>query len=527
MDIQVLQAQNESLLAENKAIKEDNAKLSYELAELKRMVFGARRERQTSNNPLPGQGSLFENSLTQDTTAAKEPSSTEQDRPEKECRSSPTKKQKAAQPRNTFPAHLPRHIRHLEPDIDTEGLEVIGVEISQTLDYIPGQLKVIETRRKKYKVDKNTPPLKKRDGSPAALDPSTLEEGQTAILIAKVAERPIPKGIAEAGLLAQLFVAKYIDHLPFYRQIQGFKRDYDYSVAQSTINDWFAACCTLLEPLYEKLIQQVLHTDYIQVDESPIKVLDKKLKNKSHRGYMWVYRNPISGLVLFDYRQGRGMHGPKERLRGFEGVLQCDGYEVYKKLAKTAKATIHLVSCLAHIRRKFFKAKEHHPEVANHALEQIRKIYAFERQYKEQGLDLVQKLKARQEQVQPILEQLISWVEKEQLNNLSKGPIGKALYYAKNELPQLRQCIKDARVEIDNNLIENTIRPLALGRKNYLFAGSHKAAQRAAMMYAFFASCKTLSVNPRNWLCDILKRIGTHPINRIEELLPDQWGKSN
>ncbi|MFK8163835.1 MAG: transposase, partial [Lewinella sp.] len=181
---------------------------------------------------------------------------------------------------------------------------------------------------------------------------------------------------------------------------------------------------------------------------------------------------------------------------------------------------------LAHIRRKFFEAKGNHAELANHALAEIQKLYAIERRARQGSLSAPDRLALRQAEAKEVYEALMAWVITEQNNNLSKGAIGKALHYAKKHLPRLRHYLDDGRIEIDNNLIENSIRPLALGRKNYLFAGSHLGAQRAAMMYSFFASCKYAGANPWEWLSDVLSRIGAHPVNRMEELLPGSWAEN-
>jgi transposase len=214
------------------------------------------------------------------------------------------------------------------------------------------------------------------------------------------------------------------------------------------------------------------------------------------------------------------MHGPKERLENYEGYLQCDGYKVYKRIAKKQQG-IKLLSCLAHIRRYFFKAKHNHPELANYAMAQIQQLYAIERQCRNDAVQHDKRLEVRQEEAKPIFEELLEWVNTQHKNNLRKEPIGKALNYANNQLPLLKAYLKDGRIEIDNNLIENAIRPLALGRKNYLFAGSHDGARRAAMMYSFFASCKTMDINPWEWMKDTLEKISSHPVNDIEALLPN------
>ena len=475
--------------AEYDELKQQNAKLQHELDQLKRLIFGAKKERFVPTNS-PEQLDLWElDQATKEVDVEKETISYE-------------RKKKAHPGRTQLPENLPVEEVIIEPEEDTTGMVEIGEEITETLDYRPGVLLKRRYIRKKYARAQEA-------------------EGASTILIGKLPERPIPKGIAEAGLLAYLFVAKFIDHLPFYRQIEMFKRDHGWAIHKSTINDWFAACCTLLEPLYQALRKNVLDTNYLQGDESTMKVLDNNKAGNTHLGYQWVFRNPLSGNVLFVYRKGRGTNGLTETLADFIGYLQSDGYAAYDKFARGRE--VELISCLAHIRRKFFEAKDNHRAIAEHALTQIQQLYAIEQQAREANMSAADRKTLRQSKAKVIYEELLDWVITEQKNNLSKGAIGKALYYAKNQLPRLAHYLEDGRIEIDNNLIENSIRPLALGRKNYLFAGSHEGAQRAAMMYSFFASCKYAKVNPLEWLTDVLSRIGNHPINKLDELLPAQW----
>ena len=475
--------------AEYDELKQQTAKLQHELDQLKRLIFGASKERFVPS-VAPEQLDLWElDQATGEGEVDKEKISYE-------------RKKKAHPGRTQLPENLPVEEIIIEPAEDTTGMVEIGEEVTETLDYRPGVLLKRRYIRKKYARTEETPDA-------------------ASILIGELPERPIPKGIAEAGLLAYLFVAKYIDHLPFYRQIEIFKRDHGWAIHKSTINDWFAACCTLLEPLYETLRKNVLHTDYLQGDESTMKVLDSNKAGNTHLGYQWVFHNPLSGNVLFVYRKGRGANGLTETLADFKGYLQSDGYAAYDKFARGRQ--VELISCLAHIRRKFFEAKDNHPAMAEHALTKIQQLYAIERHAREAKMSAAERKTLRQAKAKAIYEELLQWVITEQKNNLSKGAIGKALHYATNQLPRLAHYLEDGRIEIDNNLIENSIRPLALGRKNYLFAGSHEGAQRAAMMYSFFASCKYAKANPWEWLTDVLGRIGTHPINRLEELLPAQW----
>ncbi|KAA1241546.1 IS66 family transposase, partial [Aquimarina sp. RZ0] len=340
------------------------------------------------------------------------------------------------------------------------------------------------------------------------------------VLIAELPSRPIDKSIAEACLLAHVLVSKYIDHLPFYRQIQIFKRDFGWEPAQSTLGDWMAGCCRLLEPLYNTLKQKILESDYIQADESPIKVLDSDKKGSTHQGYQWVYHDPVQKLVLFNYRKGRGQNGPKELLASYSGYVQCDGYNVYDKIAVGHKH-ITLAGCLVHARRKFYEALDNDKLRAEKALTIFRDIYKKEREIKEGANGDIEKIKnLRIKTIKPLLVQIKEWVTQEQYNVLPKSKIGKAMTYFVNQYHKFENIFLDGRIQLDNNKIENAIRPMAIGRKNYLFCGPHKSAQNAAILYSFFGSCKMQGINPREWLANILEKLPDHSMQKLEELLP-------
>ena len=469
--------------------------LEHQFKQLLKLMNGAKSERFVPT-ATPGQTSLFEPELSE--------------APESQTQSISYERKKQSTKREgvrQLPDHLPVEEHVLEPSEDTTGLKCIGQEVTDTIDYQPGRLVIVRRIRPKYV--KHT--ICEQEG-----------EEKSNVLIAPLPSRPIERGLAEAGLLAQICVDKYVDHLPLDRQAKRFARDYEWKVSTSTLGDWFAAVCTLLEPLYDTLQHAVIDSDYLQVDESTIKVLDRTKKGKTHLGYQWVYRNPLNGLIFFEYRRGRGAAGVMERLANFTGYLQTDGYKAYKTFLRK-HPHVTGVSCGSHIRRKFHEALDNNRRSAEHVLKQMQVLYRVEAHCRKRGRTADERLALRRRVSKPVYDELLAWVDTERANNLSKGAYGKALAYAAHQLPKIEAIFKDGRIEVDNNLIENSIRPLALGRKNYMFAGSHKGAQRAAMMYSFFGTCKQLGINPREWLYDVLTRIPEYPKLQLRDLLPDQW----
>ncbi|MGX1023682.1 IS66 family transposase [Psychroflexus sp. MBR-150] len=489
MTYQELLKKNEENSIFIKNLKAKNASLQAQLDQLVKLINGFKSERFVSNEVSNEQFNLFSDTNQEIEASEEEPSQT----------ITYNRKKKKHHGRNKLPEHLPVKEVIIEPKEDTEDLVKIGEEVSETLEYTPASLIKRRTIRPKY-----------------------ANKSKDKIIIGELPTRPIPKSIVEASLLAYILTAKFVDHLPLYRQIQRFKREFGWEVAQSTMCDWVDSCCQLLDPLYNTLKQKILESDYIQADESPIKVLDKDKKGSTHQGYQWVYRNPLQGLVLFNYHKGRGQHGSKEILLNYQGYLQCDGYQVYDKIGQQQGIT--LVGCLAHARRKFFDAKDNDSTIVNKILEQIQKIYLEEREIKKIAKeDLALKQKLREEKIAPKLEQIKTWIEAQSIKVLPKSAVGKAMSYYLNQYPKIKAITLDPRLELDNNLIENAIRPLALGRKNYLFAGSHKGAQNIAIMYSLFASCKINNVNPQEWLRDVLEKIPDYNIQKLEELLPNNW----
>lgn len=466
--------------------------LKRQLAELKRMIFGSKSERFIPVNKA--QLDLFEESIKQmDEQVEKYTVTYQRDK---------KKKNKEKPIRTAIPAHFPRIEETIQPKNLDSSWKKIGEEVTELLEIKPLTVFVRRIVRPKYALPK--------------------EQG---VIIAELPSLPIPKGNAASSLLAFILISKFVDHLPLYRLLQIFKRQ-ELDISKSTIGGWVSKTSKLLTPLYDTFKEKFLeNADYIQADESPIKVQDRSKKKTTHRGFMWVYRNPENKLILFDYHKGRGRNVPEEFLENFTGALQSDGYAVYQNL--TTKGNIKLLGCMAHARRYFEKALDNDPKRAEHVLFLIQKLYRIERKIKEREANVDVVKRYRLLYALPVLNDIEEYLKNEKNNVLPKSSIGKAISYSLNIFENLKQYIYDGKFEIDNNNIENAIRPLAIGRKNYLFAGSHESAQNIAMFYSFFATCKTNNINPYTWLCDVLNRIPEHKANKLHELLPQNWKKKD
>jgi transposase len=413
----------------------ENEQLRKELKELKRLIFGKKSER-FETQQLPGQLQLELEGEEQEK---------EKQQPVETQKITYERKKKRQGGRQPLPEDLPRTQIIIEPDMDTTGMVCIGEEVTEVLAKQPSTFFVIQIIRKKWA---------KADGS--------------GVVIGPMPSRAIEKSIAHESLLAFILVSKFVDHLPLYRLVQIFQRQ-GVRVPTSTINDWVGACCRLLQPLYEALKKELLLNEYLQADESPIKVLDRNKKGTNQLGYQWGYRGKDQKRGVFDYREGRGRDGPRRILKNFSGYLQTDGYSVYEEFGKNPNIT--LLSCMAHARRKFVQAQDNDPERADYFLSQVQSLYHLEAGLCDQNASWDQRLEARQSLALPILKHLDQWLKTQYPQVLPKSAIGKAIQYSLKRWKLLCRYTEHGGLEIDNNLIENQIRPLALGRKYYFFAG--------------------------------------------------------
>lgn len=396
--------------------------------------------------------------------------------------------------RHALPEGLRREEIIIEPAEDVSDCVLMDEEITEVLEVKAAEFYVKRYRRRKY-----------------------VRKEPEQVLLGELPKRAIDKGIPGASVLAMLLVGKYQDHLPVYRQLAIFKRA-GVSLHYNTVLDWCNQAADVLSPLYELQKRQVLSSTYLQADETGIKVLDSEKKGSSHQGYLWAYRDVLNNRILFEYQPGRSKIGPGRLLKDFQGHLQTDGYIAYDQF--TDQQGIKRLCCMAHARRYFQEAEENDKARATYALIKIQELYQLERQIKVSPVE--ERLRVREDHAVPILEDLQAWMIAEYPKVPPKSAIAKALSYSMKRWEQLKVYTTDGRLEIDNNKIENEIRPIALGRKNFLFAGSHESAQRIAMVYSLLATCKAYAVDPIKWLTHVMEELPNRTVNNIADLLPQK-----
>jgi transposase len=469
-------------------------KLTHENAVLKRMKFAAQSERFDGE-----QRSLLEETLDADLQAVSEEIErlVPQDKPAAEAN-----KPK----RQPLPAQFPRReIRH-EPDSTTCScgcqMKRIGEDVSEKLHYEPGVFTVERHVRGKWACAK-------------------CEK----LVQAPVAPHVIDKGVPTAGLLAHVLVAKFADHLPLYRQEGIFERA-GFAIPRSTLAQWMGSCDVQLQPLVDAMRAELLQQGVLHADETPVAMLDPGA-GKTHRAYLWTYCSTVlqpTKLVVFDFAESRASRHPAEFLghpgeRGWRGTLVCDDYSGYKALFASG---VTEAGCLAHARRKFHELwANHQSPIGQQALALFGKLYEVERDVAH--LDADRRRSIRQERARPVADALHAWLTSQRQKVPPGSATAKAIDYSLGRWRALTRYIDDGTLPADNNWVENQIRPIAIGRSNWLFAGSLRAGKRAAAIMSLIHSARMNRLDPHAYLRDVLERLPTQPASRIEELLPHRW----
>ena len=473
----------------------EHANFLYE--QLRRLIFGSKRERFISGLDSEQLALQFEPKAVEIDAVINAERETirvsfEREKPKKEHHG-----------RMALPSHLPVVETIIEPSEDTSDMVCIGKEITEELDFTPAKLHINRTIRPTY--------ITKED-----------EKGNQKQVIAELS-RPIPKCMASPALLAMIFTDKYSFHLPLYRILRRIVQ-MGVPLPASTLGSWVKLGAQLLQPLYAVHRLHVFREIYQMIDESPIKVQDSDKPGVCHQGYMWVRYAPLSKSTLFEYYKSRSAKIPTIDLSTFTGYIQTDGYSGYTFLASQQGIT-HL-SCWAHARRYFDKALDNDHERASHVMKLVQLLYAIEALARESSMSHSERKALRIDKSLPIINEIGRYIYEQRNKVTPQSPIGKAFDYCSNRWVSLQNYLTDGMLEIDSNLVENSIRPLALGRKNYLFAGSHEAAKDIAMFYSFFATCSKNDIDPQKWLTYVIKNINDTKNPQLKFLLPQFIDKS-
>ncbi len=415
--------------------------------------------------------------------------------------SSPSRPRKSRKSKPRLPENLPTEKVIIDPDevkSDPDSYKCIGEEVTEELDVVPQQYFRRLIIRRKYKSinDKSLPPV-----------------------IAPLAPRVVDGGYATPSLLTDITLRKYEDHLPLYRQEQIMKSRFGIELSRKTMSDWIGVTANWLQPIYNHMRNALVDSKYLQIDETPIRYPDKNVGSK--QGYFWLYNHP-GGDVIYEWHTSRAANCLDEMLNNFCGVIQTDGYGAYISYAKS-HSNIELAGCWAHARRKFTEATDEEPKLAGWFLNQIGSLYHIESRLRNSNAGSELRCAIREAQSQMIISRIKKALDLKRFKHLPQSRTGKAIGYALKYWKQLEYYLHNGLVEIDNNLVENAVRPVALGRKNWLRIGHADAGIRSAIIYSIIESCKRYGINTQEYLCDVLSRLPSMKITEVSELTPKNW----
>jgi transposase len=481
---------NASLHKENAKLRAENLLLNGRIDWFERQIFGQKRERY-----IPAESQLLlELGVEQQ---AKKLTET----PISYTRRSG---QPSATPhgRDELPAHLPRVKEYVTPDYDTTGMEQIAEKVTEELHYKNPEFYVKQIIRPVH----------------ATVD----HNGLRTLVNPDLPPRCIEKGKAGASMVAQTIVTKIIDHNPLYRFQKQIKRSCGMDIPYATLNGWFAQGIFWLEPIARRLHEMALTSGYVQLDETTMRVLIQPTNGKSHRGYMHLCNAPEIKVVSFHYFNTRNQKHVGEILTGgYRGIVQTDGLDIYDFLSHR-EGVLH-VGCHAHARRGFKEAEDSDREGAAFALDNWQSLFDIEKQARECGLPADKRLDVRRERSAPIIDAIKKWIDTTVVTLTPKDPVAGAMAYVLKRWNELTAFLHNGRIELSNNLVENRVRPHALGRKNWLFSKTEEGARRLATAYTVLATCELHGINPFDYLCNALEKLPARKANDIDDLLPMNW----
>jgi transposase len=492
------QAVLDELSSEIERLNKENAALRQRVQLLTHRLFGRRSEKGV---PVIEQGVLpFEPMAA----GPVQPQATDEAPAEESSERAPLRRRHPG--RRRLPADLPREQIELLPPAserhcatcDTAKVR-IGADTTEELDYVPASFVIREYVRPKY----------------------ACASCQQGVVQAALPARPIEKGRPGPGLLAHVVTSKYADHLPLYRQEQIFQR-HGVDVTRRTLSEWNGAVADLLEPIVRAMHRdQVCQSPWIQCDDTTLDVQDPSRAPEIRTGHLWVYRGEL-GDVVYDFTWSRNRDGPLKMLAAYRGYLQVAAAPAYDDVFAQHPEIIE-VGCWAHARRYFKEAMPTAAVPCAQVLAIIGQLYGIERTASDKHLDACARRRLRQEQARPILEKLHTYLQSQQATALPKSPLGAAIGYTLRNWAALTRYTEDGRLKADNNGAELALRPIVLGRKNYLFAGSEAAAHRTAILCSLVQTCKHLQINPFVYLRDVIDRVSTYPARLVLELTPREW----
>ena len=488
---------------DRKIVSKDNR-----IAYLEQQLYGSRSEKRLPINPDALQLSLFATEIDPQEQQRLDASIAKDAEKREKLLKVDGYERKVRKPIDT--SRLEVREEHIYPEgINLEEYNEMEPLVTESLVLVPQKMYIRRIVRHKYVLK------------------ASLQQPESERRIFEVADlpaAPLHKCMASESVLADILVQKFVYHLPFYRVIQKY-REMGVSVSDSTLGGWYAAVCEKLKPIYDRLKVDILSAPYIQVDESTVPVIDNE-KSKTRKGYMWCVRDASGSGVFFHYDMGsRGTQVAMSLLKDYQGAIQSDGYDVYSKFTGMEGKT--MLGCWAHARRKFVDAMKENERLASEALVYIGDLYHIETLTAEMTNE--ERKKKRREMAYPQIIKFEEWMQMKYFDP-SMGPLMRtAIEYTFKRLPKLSMYVNDGSWHIDNNGVENAIRPLAVGRKSYLFCGSDASAVRASMIYSFIATCKAAGIEPREWFEDVIRRIPEYENGKadVTHLLPKNWKASS
>lgn len=426
--------------------------------------------------------------------------------------------------RQPLPNHLPVEEVVIEPDEvkqDPESWKMIDQEVTEELDYKPAQFIKRLYIRPKY-VRRASVAVAAHPVDDALAD--IYGRSEPAVIIGPLPSRLIEKGLPGPGLLAHVVISKYEDHLPLYRQEKIYRERHGVKISRASLAEWVEQVAFWLKPIYEQMKQSLLRGSYIQADETPIRYLDPDLPGKSRQGYLWAYSRP-QAEVVFEWRTDRNRMGLEEFLKPFKGLLQSDGYAAYRSLAKDRPNELEHLGCWAHARRKFHEALEDDRR-AGWFIRQIGHLYELEKRLRQSRAGPQLREAARAAEAQLVLNRIEKALRLVKVKVLPQSRLGLAIHYTLEQWTELSRYVKHGRAEIDTNLVENSIRPTAVGKKNFLFIGHPDAGWRSAVIYSVLGSCRRYGIDPHEYLNDVLRRLPDMKQSQIAEITPAAWAQA-